>query len=126
GLLPQEPELDPTLDVRGNVELGAPAKALLGRFEAIGARLGEDLTPDEMEALLEEYQEVQDAIEAGNLWDLDRQLEVAMDALRVPAGEAPVSILSGGERRRVALASLLLSAPDLLLLDEPTNHLDAE
>jgi energy-dependent translational throttle protein EttA len=127
GLLPQEPELDPTLDVRGNVELGvAPAKALLARFEEIGARLGEDLTPEQMEALLEEYQAVQDAIEAGNLWDLDRQLEVAMDALRVPAGDAPVSILSGGERRRVALCRLLLSAPDLLLLDEPTNHLDAE
>jgi energy-dependent translational throttle protein EttA len=127
GLLSQEPELDPGLDVRGNVELGvAPLRALLARFEEIGARLGEDMTPDEMEALLTEYQEVQDAIERASAWDLDRRLDVAMDALRVPLGDADVTTLSGGERRRVALCRLLLASPGLLLLDEPTNHLDAE
>jgi energy-dependent translational throttle protein EttA len=127
GLLTQEPELDPGKDVRGNIEDGAaPTRALLARFEEIGQRLGDDLTPDQMEALLAEYQDAQDAIERANAWDLDRQLEVAMDALRVPPGDAEVATLSGGERRRVALARLLLSSPDLLLLDEPTNHLDAE
>jgi ATP-binding cassette ChvD family protein len=127
GLLPQEPELDPSLDVRGNIEQGVAAtKALLTRFEEIGVRLGDDMSPEAMEALLEEYQEVQDAIERVGAWDLDRQLEVAMDALRVPPGDADVTTLSGGERRRVALCRLLLSSPDLLLLDEPTNHLDAE
>jgi energy-dependent translational throttle protein EttA len=127
GFLPQEPELDETTDVRGNVEAGmAGALALVARFEAIGAQLGEDITPEEMEALLEEYQQVQDEIERQNAWDLERTLDVAMDALRVPPGDADVSTLSGGERRRVALCRLLLSSPDLLLLDEPTNHLDAE
>ncbi|MEW6582208.1 MAG: energy-dependent translational throttle protein EttA [Actinomycetota bacterium] len=127
GLLHQEPELDPAKDVRGNVEDGVAAtRALLTRYEEISARLAEDISPEEMEALLEEFQEVQDAIERANAWDLDRQLEVAMDALRCPPPDADVTTLSGGERRRVALCRLLLSAPDLLLLDEPTNHLDAE
>ena len=126
GLLPQEPDLDPSKDVRGNIEEGvAETAGLLRRFEEIGARLGE-VDPDEMEALLAEYGEVQDEIERRNAWDLDRTLEVAMDALRVPPGDQDVTTLSGGERRRVALCRLLLSAPDLLLLDEPTNHLDAE
>jgi energy-dependent translational throttle protein EttA len=126
GLLPQEPDLDPSKDVRGNVEEGVvDSMALLRRFEEIGARLGE-VEPDEMEALLAEYQEVQDEIERRNAWDIERTLDVAMDALRVPPGDQDVTTLSGGERRRVALCRLLLSAPDLLLLDEPTNHLDAE
>jgi energy-dependent translational throttle protein EttA len=126
GMLPQEPDLDPSLDVRGNIELGvAETAGLLRRFEEIGARLGE-VDPDEMEALLAEYQDVQDEIERRNAWDLERTLEVAMDALRVPPGDQDVTTLSGGERRRVALCRLLLSSPDLLLLDEPTNHLDAE
>ena len=112
--------------MRGNVEEGvADSMALLRRFEEIGARLGE-VEPDEMEALLAEYQEVQDEIERRNAWDIERTLDVAMDALRVPPGDQDVTTLSGGERRRVALCRLLLSAPDLLLLDEPTNHLDAE
>jgi energy-dependent translational throttle protein EttA len=126
GLLPQEPDLDPSKDVRGNVEEGvADSMALLRRFEEIGARLGE-VDPNEMEALLAEYQGVQDEIERRNAWDIERTLDVAMDALRVPPGDQDVTTLSGGERRRVALCRLLLSAPDLLLLDEPTNHLDAE
>jgi len=127
GYLPQEPDLDPTKDVRGNVEEGlAGTLALTQRFTDIGARLAEPMEPDEMEALLEEYQRVQDEIERRNAWDVERTLDVAMDALRVPPGDADVTTLSGGERRRVALCRLLLSAPDLLLLDEPTNHLDAE
>jgi ATP-binding cassette ChvD family protein len=127
GLLAQEPELDPGKDVRGNIEDGiGEQKRLVDRFNEIGARLGEDIDADEMTALLEEYQEIQEAIERANAWDLDKTLEIAMDALRVPPGDADVASLSGGERRRVALCRLLLSAPDLLLLDEPTNHLDAE
>ena len=127
GYLPQEPQLDESKDVRGNVEEGvADRRDLLNRFNEMSGKLGEPMEPDEMEALLEEYQRVQDAIERTNSWDLDRQVEVAMDALRLPPGDAGVTNLSGGERRRVALCRLLLSAPDMLLLDEPTNHLDAE
>jgi len=127
GHLAQEPRLDPDKDVRGNVEEGvAEIRALLTRFDEINARLGEPLDPDEMEKVLEEQARVQDAIEATGGWDLDRTVEIAMDALRCPPGEAEVATLSGGEVRRVALCRLLLSKPDMLLLDEPTNHLDAE
>jgi energy-dependent translational throttle protein EttA len=127
GYLSQEPELDPDKDVRGNVEEGvADVRALLNRFDEINARLGEPIEAEEMEALLEEQARVQDAIEAAGGWDLDRTVEIAMDALRVPPADAAVSTLSGGEVRRVALCRLLLQKPDLLLLDEPTNHLDAE
>src|SRR2546422_342440 len=127
GHVPQEPRLDPGKDVRGNVEDGvAEVRALLARFDEINARLAEPLDADEMEKVLEEQARVQDAIEAANGWDLDRTVEIAMDALRVPPGDADVSTLSGGEVRRVALCRLLLQKPDLLLLDEPTNHLDAE
>ncbi len=127
GYLPQEPQLDPAKDVRGNVEEGvAETRALLTRFEAVSARLGEPLEADEMEKLLEEQGRLQDRIDAANAWDLDRTIELAMDALRVPPGEMDVAKISGGERRRVALCRLLLSRPDMLLLDEPTNHLDTE
>jgi ATP-binding cassette ChvD family protein len=127
GYLPQEPQLDSAKDVRGNVEEGvADTRAILTRFEAVSARLGEDLKPAQMEKLLEEQGRLQDQIDAVNAWDLDHTVNMAMDALRVPPGEAQVSTLSGGERRRVALCRLLLSRPDMLLLDEPTNHLDAE
>src|SRR5882724_9164249 len=127
GYLPQEPHLDPSKDVRGNVEDGvAEVRGLLTRFDEINARLGEPMDPAEMEKVLEEQARVQDAIEAANGWDLDRTVEIAMDALRCPAGDADVTTLSGGEVRRVALCRLLLQKPDLLLLDEPTNHLDAE
>jgi sulfate-transporting ATPase len=127
GYLPQEPRLDPAKDVRGNVEEGvAEMRGRLTRFDEINARLGEPLDPDEMEKVLEEQARVQDAIESGGGWDLDRTVEIAMDALRCPAGEAEVPTLSGGEVRRVALCRLLLQKPDMLLLDEPTNHLDAE
>jgi sulfate-transporting ATPase len=126
GHLPQEPTLDPSRDVLGNVAEGmAEATALLQRYEGISERLG-SAEPEEMERLLAEQGESQERIEAIGAWELDRTLEVAMDALRLPAGDADVSTLSGGERRRVALCRLLLSRPDLLLLDEPTNHLDAE
>jgi ATP-binding cassette ChvD family protein len=126
GILLQEPRLDPGKDVLGNVEEGVAAtRALLARFEELGQRLGE-AGPEEMDRLLEEYAGVQDAIEAAGAWDLDARLEMAMDALRLPPGDADVTTLSGGERRRVALCRLLLQRPDLLLLDEPTNHLDAE
>jgi sulfate-transporting ATPase len=127
GHLPQEPQLDPTKDVRGNVEDGVgEVRSLLTRFDEINARLGEPLGDDEMEKVLAEQSRVQDAIEAANGWDLDRTVEIAMDALRCPPGDAEVGTLSGGEVRRVALCRLLLQKPDLLLLDEPTNHLDAE
>ncbi len=130
GFLAQEPRLDPDKDVRGNVgnveEGVAEIRGLLTRFDEINARLGEPLDPDEMEKVLEEQARVQDAIEAAGGWDLDRTVEIAMDALRCPPGEADVATLSGGEVRRVALCRLLLSKPDMLLLDEPTNHLDAE
>ena len=127
GFLPQEPVLDESKDVLGNVEEGvAEIRALLQRFEEISAKFGEPLDDDAMNALLEEQSKLQDQIDAVNAWELDRTLEVAMDALRVPPGDSDVSNLSGGERRRVALCRLLLQKPDLLLLDEPTNHLDAE
>ena len=127
GYLPQEPTLDPKKDVFGNVDEGvAPTRALLTRFDEINAKFGEDMSPDEMEKVLEEQAKVQDAIDAAGAWDLDSKLEHAMDALRLPPGDAEVTTLSGGEKRRVALCRLLLQSPDLLLLDEPTNHLDAE
>jgi energy-dependent translational throttle protein EttA len=125
--LPQEPELDPGKDVRGNVENGvAEKRALLDRFNEISARFAEPMSDDEMQTLLSEQGEVQDRIDRTDAWSLDRMLDIAMDALRLPPPDADVANLSGGERRRVALCRLLLSSPDLLLLDEPTNHLDAE
>jgi len=127
GYLPQEPELDPDKDVRANVEEGVAAtKALLDRFNEISMKFAEPMDDDEMNSLLEEQGKLQDAIDAEGAWELDRKLEIAADALRLPAWDADVTKLSGGERRRVALCRLLLSQPDMLLLDEPTNHLDAE
>ena len=127
GFLHQEPTLDPAKTVLGNVEEGvAGIKALLARYDEVNAKLGEDLSPDEMEKVLDEQARVQDRIDAANAWDLDSRLALAMDALRLPPPDADVTTLSGGERRRVALCRLLLQSPDLLLLDEPTNHLDAE
>ena len=127
GFLQQEPQLNPAKNVRGNVEEGvAETRALLDRYDEVNNKLGEEMTSEEMEKLLDEQARLQDRIEAANAWDLDSRLEMAMDALRLPPADADVSILSGGERRRVALCRLLLQSPDLLLLDEPTNHLDAE
>ena len=127
GYVPQEPRLDESKDVRGNVEIAvAGTRALVRRFEELSAKLAEPLEADEMEKALEELSKTQDAIEAINAWELDRQLEIAMDAMRLPPPETPAKVLSGGERRRVALCKVLLEKPDLLLLDEPTNHLDAE
>src|SRR6476661_3548594 len=127
GFLQQEPQLDPNKTVKGNVEEGvSEIKALLDRYDELNMKLGEDLPPAEMDKVMEEQGRLQDRIDATNAWDIDSQLELAMDALRCPPADAEVSTLSGGERRRVALCRLLLKSPDLLLLDEPTNHLDAE
>jgi ATP-binding cassette ChvD family protein len=127
GFLPQDPRLDPARDVLGNVELAvAGTRALLKRFDELNEQMSRGLSEAESEKLMAEYQRVQDAIEASNAWELDHQLEIAMDALRLPPGDADVTKISGGERRRVALCRVLLERPDLLLLDEPTNHLDAE
>jgi ATP-binding cassette ChvD family protein len=127
GFLPQEPDLDPNKDVLGNIEMGvAETRALLNRFNELNLKLGETLSDAEMEKVMEEHGRVMAEIETKNAWELDRTLEIAMDALRVPPGDSNVRTLSGGERRRVALCRLLLTRPDLLLLDEPTNHLDAE
>ena len=127
GYLPQEPELDPDKDVMGNVmEAMADTKALLDRFNDVAMKFAEPMDDDEMATLIEEQGELQEQIDSVNGWDLERTLEIAMDALRLPPSDAEVTHLSGGERRRVALCRLLLQKPDLLLLDEPTNHLDAE
>ena len=127
GYLPQEPQLDPDKDVRGNVEEGvAEIKQLLTDFDDVNAQFAEPMSDEEMDTLMTKQADLQNAIEAANAWDLDRTLEIAADALRLPPWDADVTVLSGGEKRRVALCRLLLSAPDMLLLDEPTNHLDAE
>ncbi len=127
GYLSQEPELDSSKDVRGNVEDGVgEIKGMVDRFNAISMQFAEPMSDDEMNTLLEEQGKLQDAIDAAGAWELDRKLEIAADALRLPPWDADVTKLSGGERRRVALCRLLLSNPDMLLLDEPTNHLDAE
>ena len=127
GYLSQEPDLDESKDVRGNVEDGlGELRDLLKRFDELSMKFAEPMTDDEMAEVLEEQGRVQDKIEKADAWDIDRRLDIAMDALRLPPGDAAVANLSGGEKRRVALCRLLLSSPDLLLLDEPTNHLDAE
>ena len=127
GYLPQEPQLDAQLDVRGNVEEAVRAtRDLLERFDAVNMKFAEPMSDDEMQALIDEQAKLQDAIDASDAWDLDRKIEIAMDALRLPPADADVERLSGGERRRVALCKVLLEEPDMLLLDEPTNHLDAE
>jgi energy-dependent translational throttle protein EttA len=127
GYLAQEPELNADKDVHGNVMEGmGETKDLLDRFNEVSAKFGEEMTDDQMNDLLAEQGELQEKIDAADAWDLDRKVEIAMDALRLPPGDADVTKLSGGERRRVALCKLLLSTPDMLLLDEPTNHLDAE
>lgn len=127
GFLPQEPQLDPSKDVRGNVEEGTKEiKDLLDRFNDISMKFAEPMSDDEMTSLLEEQGKLQDAIDTAGAWELERTLEIAADALRLPPWDADISQLSGGECRRVALCKLLLSKPDMLLLDEPTNHLDAE
>src|SRR5690606_10224288 len=127
GYLPQEPVLDASLDVRGNVEQAVkPIRDLLQKFEEVNMKFAEPMSDDEMQALIDEQARLQDRIDAANAWDLDRRIEIAMDALRLPPADADVTKLSGGERRRVALCKVLLEEPDMLLLDEPTNHLDAE
>ncbi|MFK7898644.1 MAG: energy-dependent translational throttle protein EttA [Myxococcota bacterium] len=127
GYLPQEPELDPAKDVLGNVEEGvAEIRALLDEFNALSEKFAEPMDDDEMNALLEKQGKLQDRIDAADAWEIERTIDVAMEALRCPAPDADVTTLSGGEKRRVALCRLLLSKPDMLLLDEPTNHLDAE
>ena len=125
--LSQDPQLDASLDVRGNVELAVKSqRAILDRFNEISMKFAEPMSDDAMQKLLDEQSRVQEKIDALDLWNLDNHIEVAMDALRLPPPEADVTILSGGEKRRVALCRVLLEHPDLLLLDEPTNHLDAE
>ena len=127
GYLAQEPELDSSMDVAGNVLSGmGEAKELVDRFNEVSARFAEEMSDEEMDTLIAEQADLQEKIDAIDGWDLERKAEIAMDALRVPDANADVTKLSGGERRRVALCRLLLSAPDMLLLDEPTNHLDAE
>ncbi|HSJ24083.1 MAG TPA: energy-dependent translational throttle protein EttA [Longimicrobiales bacterium] len=127
GYLPQEPELDPALNVKGNVEEAVkPIRDLLRRFDEVNMKFAEPMSDEEMQALIDEQASLQDRIDASNAWDLDRKIEIAMDALRLPPADADVTKLSGGERRRVALCKVLLEEPDMLLLDEPTNHLDAE
>lgn len=127
GYLPQEPQLDPSKNVMENIMDGVgPVRDLLKRFEEVSMKFGEEMTDDEMNALIAEQAELQEKIDACNGWDIERTIEIAMDALRCPPSDADVTKLSGGEKRRVALCRLLLSKPDLLLLDEPTNHLDAE
>src|SRR3954452_3232461 len=127
GFLPQEPQLAPAKDVRGNVEEAvAEQRALLTQFETISAKFAEPMDDEQMNRLLEKQGTLQERIEALGLWELDHKIDLAMDALRLPPGDADVSKISGGEKRRVALCRLLLEQPDMLLLDEPTNHLDAE
>jgi energy-dependent translational throttle protein EttA len=127
GYLPQEPELDPSMNVFDNIMSGLKeTKDLLDRFDAVSARFADELTDDEMNSLIAEQADLQEKIDYADAWDLPRKIEIAMDALRCPPGEADVSKLSGGEKRRVALCRLLMQKPDMLLLDEPTNHLDAE
>ncbi len=127
GYVPQEPVLDPTHTVREELDLAvADKRKLLVRYEELNAKFGEDLSPDEMDKVLDEHGKIQELIEAQNLWDLDRELNIAADAMRLAPMETLVGPLSGGERRRIALCKILLQQPDMLLLDEPTNHLDAE